>query len=763
MSCTGRPRIPPALFTRSSHHSVERSPAAPTGAAIPARIVSTPIFTGPPACANTGAASRRTVAAAAPAPMSLSKLRRVVLMASSLRVRASFPAAFYHTSARAWLGEVVEAEIEPVQVGGSMIVVDFAMQVRFWGTRGSIATPGATTAVYGGNTSCTEVRAADGTVIVLDCGTGVRGLGLHLVRTMPQPMRLHLFIGHTHWDHIQGFPFFIAAFLPGAELNLYAPRGFHRSLEEAMSVQMEYSYFPVKRRELRSRIHYTELDEGLFRVGEVRVETQYLNHTGPTIGYRLSSGGATLAYMTDHEPFWSLPGRVSQHPGDERHIAFMRGADLVIHDAEVAAIEEVLGEDALVLLRLADVPSVLRRGSDLRPDLAIIDRALLDSEGAGALDTLRARLGRANFPVVVLADGSVAADVVGRGEASSTDYLARPFSPPMLRARVRAWLSRTLTAFDGPRGTRPRPAEGADREAGRARYAGLLTSVPLFRSLTNEQRELLVARASEEVFPAGHSIIQESDPADSLFVILSGRARVLEEAAGNPGEVILSELGEGEIVGELAIIRNRARSSTVLAVERTHCLLLHQDDFLQVLETSVGLAVAPLPMMAGRLYETDRRLSRYAPDPVTGLASRRAFLDQYRRLAAVARRRGTGALMLVLDVIHLRAINDRFGYGVGDDVLRAVADALIEATRTTDLVARHGSDEFAIFFPDAGPDAVDLVVARVRDKIAQLAAKRGLPVDHIRCNVGVAYSQSPPETPEELLREADQVMHQAKS
>ena len=751
-----------------------------------------------------------------------------------------------------------------------MIVVEFAMQVRFWGTRGSIATPGAKTAVYGGNTPCTEVRAADGTVIVLDCGTGVRALGNHLVRTMPQPMRLHLFIGHTHWDHIQGFPFFVPAFLPGAELNIYAPRGFQRSLEEAMSGQMEYSYFPVKLRELRSRIHYTELDEGFFRVGDVLVETQYLNHTGPTLAYRLSSDGATLAYMTDHEPFWSLPGRISQHPGDERHIAFMRSADLVIHDAqyteeeyrgkvgwghspleyavdvalaagvqrlvlfhhdpqhddpamerieaharargaahgsglevlaareglelevrghgavrdvaaasalqprqiaggrvlvvsgndtEVAAIEEVLGEDALVLLRLADMPSVLRRGSELRPDLAIIDRELLDSEGAGALDTLRARLGRPNFPIVVLADGS--ADVVGRGEASSADYLARPFSPPMLRARVRAWLSRTLMAFDGPRGTRASPAEEADREDSRARYAGLLASVPLFRSLTNEQRELLIARASEAVFPAGQSIIQESDPPDSLFVILSGRARVLEVATGGPEEVILSELGEGEIVGELAIIRNRARSSTVLAVERTRCLVLHQDDFLHVLETSVGLALALLRMMAGRLYETDRRLSRYAPDPVTGLAGPRAFLDQYRRLAAVARRRGTGALMLVLDVIHLRAINDRFGYGVGDDVLRAVADALIEATRTTDLVARHGSDEFAVFFPDAGPGAVDLVVARVRDKITQLAAKRGLPVDHIRCNVGVAYSQSPPETPDPLLREADQVMHKS--
>src|SRR3989442_245190 len=200
------------------------------------------------------------------------------------------------------------------------------MHVRFWGTRGSIATPGRTTAVSGGNTACTEVRVADGTVIVLDCGTGARGLGLHLVQTMLQPMRLHLFIGHTHWDHIQGFPFFVPACLPGAELNVYAPVGFQRSLEDAMAGQMEYAYFPVKLRELRSRIHYTELDEGFLRVGDVLVETQYLNHTAPTIAYRLSSGGATGAYMTDHEPFWGVPGRLSPHPGDERPIAFMPGA-----------------------------------------------------------------------------------------------------------------------------------------------------------------------------------------------------------------------------------------------------------------------------------------------------------------------------------------------------------------------------------------------------------------------------------------------------
>jgi diguanylate cyclase (GGDEF)-like protein len=162
-------------------------------------------------------------------------------------------------------------------------------------------------------------------------------------------------------------------------------------------------------------------------------------------------------------------------------------------------------------------------------------------------------------------------------------------------------------------------------------------------------------------------------------------------------------------------------------------------------------------MLAGRLYETDRRLSRFAPDPVTGLAGRRAFHDQYRRLAAVARRRKTGALLLVVDVLQLRSINDRFGYGVGDDVLRTVGDALIEATRTTDLIVRHGGDEFVVFFPDAGVGDIDTVIARVNDKIKGLSGKRGIPVT-INCNFGIAYAQAPPESADDLLREADQDM-----
>jgi len=181
------------------------------------------------------------------------------------------------------------------------------MHVRFWGTRGSIPTPGHRTAIYGGNTSCVEIRTNDGTNLVLDCGTGIRVLGLDMLRR-PGPHRIHLLVGHTHWDHIQGFPFFTPAFLPGTELNIYGSAAFQRSLEDSLSGQMQYSYFPVKLGDLASRIHYTELEEGFFRIGDVLVETQYLNHTAPTIASRISADEATVTYITDHEPFWNSPG-----------------------------------------------------------------------------------------------------------------------------------------------------------------------------------------------------------------------------------------------------------------------------------------------------------------------------------------------------------------------------------------------------------------------------------------------------------------------
>src|ERR1041385_6536302 len=127
------------------------------------------------------------------------------------------------------------------------------MHVRFWGTRGSIPTPGHRTAEFGGNTSCVELRTNDGATLVLDCGTGVRVLGLDMLRR-PGPHRIHLLIGHTHWDHIQGFPFFTPAFLPATELNIYGSGPFHRNLEDSLPGQIQYTYFPVKPQDLASRI-----------------------------------------------------------------------------------------------------------------------------------------------------------------------------------------------------------------------------------------------------------------------------------------------------------------------------------------------------------------------------------------------------------------------------------------------------------------------------------------------------------------------------
>jgi diguanylate cyclase (GGDEF)-like protein len=749
--------------------------------------------------------------------------------------------------------------------------------VRFWGTRGSIASPGANTARYGGNTSCAEVRAPDGTIIVLDCGTGARELGVHLARSLQPPVRLHLFIGHTHWDHIQGFPFFVPAFLPGVELNVHAPLGFQQSLEEAMAGQMEYSYFPVKLRDLRSRIHFTELEEGFFRVGDVLVETQYLNHTAPTIAYRMTCGGSTVAYVTDHEPFWHSTDGLLHHPGDQRHVAFLQGVDLLIHDAqyteqeypsrvgwghstieyatdvalaagvkrlalfhhdpthddavmerieaaarrrvtacsgvldvfaaregleidikgegsarpvaeisafrrrliagarvlvvsaddgEIAAVEEVLAEDGMVTLSVPDMRAALTRGSEHLPDLAIVDTQLPPGDGVDLIPQFRSRMGHPNFPIILLADRPEST-TLHRAESWATDYLARPYSPPMLRARIRSWLARTLigtgeiTPPDS--GESPVLVEDAQGAPGTAQslLATMLGSVPLFKSLAPEHRDVLVASATEQVYPAGHVIVRQGEPPENLWVLLSGRVRVVEATADGQAEMLLGEIGTSEIFGELGILRDQPRSATIIAVDRAHCLVVKQRDFLAVLEQSVDLASGLLRVVAGRLYDADRKLARYAPDPLTGLSGRRAFHEQYRRLAGSARRRGHGLLLLALDVLNLKAINDGFGYGLGDEVLRTVADALVEATRTTDVVARYGPDEFAVVLLDAMPKDVDLVVKRVEDKLAALSAQRRLPVT-IQVSTGIAWSQTPPDIADEFLREADRDMIERK-
>src|SRR5262252_534967 len=174
------------------------------------------------------------------------------------------------------------------------------VRAQFWGTRGSIAKPGPSTARYGGNTSCVEVRSAGGAVLVLDCGTGGHALGQALMAARAGS-RGHLLISHTHWDHIQGIPFFAPLFVPGSEWDIYAPRGFGQTLRDTLAGQMQYSYFPVGIEQLGATIRYHELVEGRLRIDDIEVTSRYLNHPALTLGYRIEADGVAMVYACDHE------------------------------------------------------------------------------------------------------------------------------------------------------------------------------------------------------------------------------------------------------------------------------------------------------------------------------------------------------------------------------------------------------------------------------------------------------------------------------
>ncbi len=217
------------------------------------------------------------------------------------------------------------------------------MRVRFWGTRGSIATPGPHTVRFGGNTSCVEVTTNGGACFILDCGTGARALGAALMARTGAPITATVLLSHTHWDHIQGFPFFAPLFVPGNRISVCGPQGSAGSLREVLSGQMEFTYFPIEIGQLPATITFQELEEGTHEMNGARIVAQYLHHPAMTLGYRIEADDAAVVYLCDHEPFSDTfshdngsPRDVESiaHEGDRRHARFMDSAGLAIHDAQ---------------------------------------------------------------------------------------------------------------------------------------------------------------------------------------------------------------------------------------------------------------------------------------------------------------------------------------------------------------------------------------------------------------------------------------------
>jgi phosphoribosyl 1,2-cyclic phosphodiesterase len=212
--------------------------------------------------------------------------------------------------------------------------------VKFWGTRGSIPTPASWTRVYGGNTSCVEVRF-DNTVFVCDAGSGIRELGKDLLTRKPAPKDLHLLLTHSHWDHIQGFPFFAPLYEPSMKIRVYGRQAKDDSPYRLLSGQMSSSYFPVSFRDLGGCVVADHLNDGKKDIDGILVSTFALNHPGGCLGYSLSKDGQKIVYMTDNEleiqpgdifPDLDNSGPLRNIPEDL--VKLVHGADLLIIDAQ---------------------------------------------------------------------------------------------------------------------------------------------------------------------------------------------------------------------------------------------------------------------------------------------------------------------------------------------------------------------------------------------------------------------------------------------
>jgi phosphoribosyl 1,2-cyclic phosphodiesterase len=223
------------------------------------------------------------------------------------------------------------------------------VKIRFWGVRGSIPSPGPKTVRYGGNTTCIEVRSDDGSLIVLDAGTGIFPLAQALLAQLP--VRANVFITHTHWDHIHGLPFFTPLYIPGNTVRIHGAYDIvnGRGIDQVMDVQLQYSYFPIREAELRASIEYQTLAVGVpVTVGDAVVTPLLLNHPVVNFGYRIDCNGKSVFFTGDHEPWRNIYAPEDEGWAEFEHMveeqqsrldAALAGLDVLIADSSYTAAE----------------------------------------------------------------------------------------------------------------------------------------------------------------------------------------------------------------------------------------------------------------------------------------------------------------------------------------------------------------------------------------------------------------------------------------
>ena len=215
------------------------------------------------------------------------------------------------------------------------------LTLTFWGTRGSVPSPGASTAHFGGNTPCAELRTSTNALLILDAGTGIRHLGRSLLeRAQGKPIVADILLSHAHWDHIQGLPFFAPLFAPGHEFTIRGAPDAMTGIEHSLRAQMAAVVFPVSFDAYRAQVHFRALNE-VERGDGFALKTIALRHPGGATGYRITDGNAgapALVYISDNE-LGHAEGYASAPGWRDALVSFTREASVLVHDAMYTADE----------------------------------------------------------------------------------------------------------------------------------------------------------------------------------------------------------------------------------------------------------------------------------------------------------------------------------------------------------------------------------------------------------------------------------------